>query len=380
LILGELDADSFEISTLGWSARWQGIEHDTHFDVVYKATGDCYVISQTWRGLHGSSSYSPARVPLDKSIAQTLYMRFPINWDQAAKVQLEAEYQLTLVEQPEDLATFCFIPDGAFRTIAFPIAVRNLRPVRQWIQDSIARSPLPYPVTVEAKLVFQALNYLEGEAPEWTTQEAVALHQSLIETGLAPHGLVREVGNDGWAAWTLRREIYYLFIALPFAGLTDFLKRMASENGSIRTKSDPSLRFELRPLVIPAAYEMQTESMALWDGPPRTTRLFLQFASDKDSLSSLTVQDAFDNEQNSAALLNQAETISQDVVQSIEQIFQKTTQAAEQGDAAAQSQLGVMYYSGAGVTLDLKQAFYWFTKAAEQGDEDAATILQMLGK
>jgi len=108
--------------------------------------------------------------------------------------------------------------------------------------------------------------------------------------------------------------------------------------------------------------------------------LFLQFASDKDSLSSLTVQDAFDNEQNSAALLNQAETISQDVVQSIEQIFQKTTQAAEQGDAAAQSQLGVMYYSGAGVTLDLKQAFYWFTKAAEQGDEDAATILQMLGK
>ncbi len=374
LILGELDADSFEISPVGWSARWQGIEHDTHFDVVYKATGDCYVISQTWRGLHGSSSYSSARVPLDKSIAQTLYMRFPINWDQAAKAQLEAEYQLTLVEQPEDLATFCFIPDGAFRTIAFPIAVRNLRPVRQWLQESIARSPLAYPVSVEAKLIFQAINYIEGKAPEWTTQAAVAFNQSVIETGLAPHGFpVREVANDGSAAWTLRRDIYYVFIGLPFAGLTDFLKRMASENGSIRTTSAPSQRFELRPVVIPVGFEVQTESMTLWDDP-RTTRSFLKFAS-KDSLSNSTVQAAFDNEQNSAGFLNQAETTSRDVVQSIEQIFQKTTQAAEQGEADAQYNLGLMYDTGEGVTRDLKQAVVWYTKAAEQGHASAQVNL-----
>ena len=39
---------------------------------------------------------------------------------------------------------------------------------------------------------------------------------------------------------------------------------------------------------------------------------------------------------------------------------------AEQGVAAAQFNLGLMYYEGHGVPLDLAQAADWFTKAAEQ--------------
>ncbi|MBQ1671009.1 MAG: SEL1-like repeat protein, partial [Treponema sp.] len=40
---------------------------------------------------------------------------------------------------------------------------------------------------------------------------------------------------------------------------------------------------------------------------------------------------------------------------------------AEQGDAEAQFYLGVMYYSGNGVELDITQAFELFKKAADQG-------------
>lgn len=325
LVLGELDPSTFEQSTSGWAARWQGTEDDTHFDVAYRADAERWEIRQTWCGFDGGFSIYPPRIPLDKVIAQALYTEFPRNWDSAAKSQLESEYQLTVVEQPDNAYSFCGIPDGAFRTIVFPIAVRNLRPVRQWIQEIAEESPLTYPITVEAKLVFQALNYLEGKAPDWTTQEAVAFNHSVMETGLVPHGFpVREVANDGSAAWTLRREIYFLFIGLPFAGLNDFLSRMVSENGPIRATSDPSLRFELRPVVMPAAFEMQTASVALWDRS-RTTRSFLQFARAGETKTSPTVEEVIDAERNAPVTLAKIEAISAELVAAIEQIFQQVT-------------------------------------------------------
>ena len=325
LILGDLDPSTFEQSVGGWSARWQGTEHDTHLEVVYKGDSSRWEIRQTWCGLDGGFSIFPARMSLDKVIAQALYTRFPRNWDEAAKSQLESAYQVTVVEQPEDAYMFCGIPDGALRTIIFPIAVRNLRPVRQWIQELVEDSPLAYPITVDAKLVFQALNYIEGKAPEWTAQEEVAFNQSVVETGLAPQGFpVREVANDGSAAWTLRREIYYMFIGLPFAGLTDFLRRMVRANGPIRTVADPDLRFELRPIVIPAAFEIQTESLALWD-KARTTRSFLQFASPGQDKTVPTVEQVIDADKTAPATLAQIESISGDVVTAIEQIFQRVT-------------------------------------------------------
>ena len=45
--------------------------------------------------------------------------------------------------------------------------------------------------------------------------------------------------------------------------------------------------------------------------------------------------------------------------------------AAEQGDASAQFNLGVMYYDGQGVKQDYFKAVEWYQKAAEQGDASA---------
>ena len=44
---------------------------------------------------------------------------------------------------------------------------------------------------------------------------------------------------------------------------------------------------------------------------------------------------------------------------------------AEQGDAAAQFELGIMYDYGKGVTQDYNAAFKWFKLAAEQGYANA---------
>jgi TPR repeat protein len=40
---------------------------------------------------------------------------------------------------------------------------------------------------------------------------------------------------------------------------------------------------------------------------------------------------------------------------------------AEQGDADAQRNLGIMYVEGEGIPQDITQGVYWLSKAAEQG-------------
>jgi hypothetical protein len=54
------------------------------------------------------------------------------------------------------------------------------------------------------------------------------------------------------------------------------------------------------------------------------------------------------------------------------------TPLAEQGDAAAQSNLGVLYHQGQGVTQDYKTAVKWYKRAAEQGDADAQSNLGIM--
>ncbi len=44
---------------------------------------------------------------------------------------------------------------------------------------------------------------------------------------------------------------------------------------------------------------------------------------------------------------------------------------AEQGDAAAQFNLGLMYYDGQGVPQDFREARRWFQRSADQGYEKA---------
>ena len=55
--------------------------------------------------------------------------------------------------------------------------------------------------------------------------------------------------------------------------------------------------------------------------------------------------------------------------------FKKMLQAAEQGNADAQFNLGLMYANGQGVRQDDAQAVQWYRKAAEQGDAQAQLAL-----
>jgi len=54
--------------------------------------------------------------------------------------------------------------------------------------------------------------------------------------------------------------------------------------------------------------------------------------------------------------------------------------AAEQGNAEAQANLGILYYNGDGVQQDKAEAARWLRKAAEQGDAEAQSTLRQLAR
>lgn len=67
------------------------------------------------------------------------------------------------------------------------------------------------------------------------------------------------------------------------------------------------------------------------------------------------------------------EQLSQDSISA-----DKYREAAEQGDAEAQYNLGLCYYNGEGVQQDYTQAVHWWRKAAEQGNARAQEALKTL--
>jgi TPR repeat protein len=70
----------------------------------------------------------------------------------------------------------------------------------------------------------------------------------------------------------------------------------------------------------------------------------------------------------------------QGVPQDFKEAMQWYYLAAMQGDADAQHNLGVMYAKGEGVPQDYVLAYMWFNLAAAQGEKDARDLRDSLAK
>ena len=64
-------------------------------------------------------------------------------------------------------------------------------------------------------------------------------------------------------------------------------------------------------------------------------------------------------------------TMAEGVPQDYKEAVKWYRLAAEQGDATAQYNLGIMYDNGQGVPQDYKEAIKWYRLAAEQGNAKA---------
>ncbi len=326
LMLGLLDEDTVDINVDGWFARWQGLELDTYFDVKFKRDAHRYEMKQVWCGVEGGFSFLPAQIPFQEVILQavmSMYMKFPNGWDELAKSDLESRYQLKYMPQPTYYANMAGVPDGAFKSIVIPAAVRNLRPVKAWLESVTEEEEFSYPVSAEAKLLFQAINYVEGKAPDWTASPAALFDHSLRETGLVPHGFpVRESDKDS-TAWTLRRDVYVLHIFVPFAGLNDLLEKLTTKTGPIQDVGEDSLPIEISPVVLPAGFEFQSKKISYWnsDGSIRSTLVFKR-EDGTDMVDSVEEISTAWNE--SGSRLRQAEETSGKVIEAIDSVMRRT--------------------------------------------------------
>ncbi|MDR0588532.1 MAG: hypothetical protein LBG61_06145 [Burkholderiales bacterium] len=309
LIFGGLKPVDFEQTGSGWTARWRG--NSASFSMTYLHASDNYSFTQSWRGISGGEVTVPAKIPADQAIAaafQSFYAEPPTVWDRAARKTLEDNFQINIVDQPKGVQEVVELPDGISRTLAFPIAVFNLRPMWRWLKEQV-RQDCPYPVLAEARLVFQAINFVEGKTPSWTGRPVSLAKQSHVEMGLPPLAEpIREVA-DTTAAWTLRRLVYFMLVKVPFSGLTDFLERVESENGPIRSTQAPPLRFDMRPLVFSSGLEQRARNLVIWDAH-KTMRSFIQWAlPGRGKPASMAENAAKSREQNPAALLQLVEEI-----------------------------------------------------------------------
>lgn len=321
LLLGPQDEDAFVRDHDGWQATWRTTDDsDGWLRIGFNPSTGLYRLQQSWRGIDGGFSQFPGRMQLDQILGLGLYQQFPASWDSATKDLLEATYQLTYFPQPAKAVAFFGVPDGAFRTIAFIATAKNLRPIRAWIRDAIAMAQPDFPVSAEAHLLVQVVNYVEGRAPDWTAVAPRCYHQSLLDTGLAALELpVREQGSDGTAAWTIRRMAYAIFINVPFAGLGGLLKAIEATNGFVRQTTATTLRSEFRPVIFPQGIDLQAPSISTWDSA-RSARSTLVF-NDAESRTRLSASWAGATEASIEQSLATIELTSAATIESIEDLL-----------------------------------------------------------
>jgi len=140
---------------------------------------------------------------------------------------------------------------------------------------------------------------------------------------LLPFGYPRRTAVPGKpAAWTHTRELYFVYLTLPLAGLTDLLHRLASSQGPLRRTDDPGLRFEWQPVLLPAGLEHLMADLALEDDSG-TTLTYLRFRPLAQWGKGEAVGQLVDGMNSAEDDLVRAEAISAGIVAEVERLVEQ---------------------------------------------------------
>jgi len=277
LVMGPLDEGSFRSDAERWCGRWLGPEPSTRYELSFDRTRSRYAVSLAWRGIEGTATEWPVdRGFVDAALRGLVFGAVPA-WDEEAKRQLEADWQIEYLPQPKEIHPFIGLPDGLFRTILLFVPAREIRSVRDRLGAWLSSATPPYPVSVDLRLLRQVVNYVEGKAPAWTAHPSECFRRNVEGTGLFAAALPeREVRADGVAAWTIRRSCYALSIQLPFPAVVPVVERLAVDLGLVRPKLGDPVGAEMLPVVIPALYDTHASGLGVWDAG-QTTRSTIAF-------------------------------------------------------------------------------------------------------
>lgn len=264
MIFGPLEEGTLLITEDGWSANWTDALQKARVNVSWNKKTGMYTASQFWQGEEGSSLELEQSKPLIEVFARLYLDGFPKNWEKKAQELAQKKYQLTWLETPDNLPFVFAAPDGGFRSISFPVMVKNVENAKK-ILERMAKEHIPYGFYSTATLMQQDIFYEIGQAPEWTTDIAACMTQSIGETGLIPSDIPKQEEIDGKRYIHLTRDVMMMNIFVPFGRIFDMFERLSETPMPILTMEDMPLRREQLPVVIPQGLDQSLSSFTVID-------------------------------------------------------------------------------------------------------------------
>ena len=202
LLFGDLVDDSFRKDPSGWSVAYRD-GFGNGIDLVVR--GEQFRATPFFLG---KNSFSLGPATRKEAFLQLIGLAGD-HWALALKEHLEARYPVNVAEPLEHQPSACYLPDGWLRTLLIPVPEERLGDVLRF-HLALADDPLlGAPQMGSLALQPQVINYVEGRAPEGCDEPSSLILRHLLScnTPLLCEP-VREEGNDGTAAWTLRRLAY----------------------------------------------------------------------------------------------------------------------------------------------------------------------------
>lgn len=266
LIFGDLNELSFKSTPEGWEATY---DDDSGNGLVLSVSGRRFSARPTFLGASGLSCG-----PLDPPRAFGELLNLGISqWQARLKNHLEAHYPVTVFDHNRDQPSVLYLPDGWLHTILVPVAPECLPRLLEWHQSLKDDPRLAASMTGSVALAFNAVNYIEGRWEHALDPDYLAFRSlSMTRTPLTGP-VVRESGNDGSWALTVRRVAYVY-------RCTAFLRDLAFIVSSLETAELLPKQSDLRPALMPSVLAFAAESMS-WFPPSGDCRITWAWLEDQ---------------------------------------------------------------------------------------------------
>jgi hypothetical protein len=284
LFLGDLVAESFRVQKKGWVAEWR--DTDGHL-ARYRFAGHLSSLEMAYDGDELVTLITAERFA---ELGQSIQNIHPGAWLGKLGERLEPAYNLRVFPHREDDAVGGDFPDGHLISLVMPVAADRLMDLFDLHKRLQTDATIRTGINAYLRLAYSIVNYLEGRNPAMLAHPVglVMHHVNALGTPAADMP-VRELDNEGDAAWTLRRS-HYLYVAhLHLRDAARLIERMA-EAGFIGRKRQAAEGYpdgpEFAAALLPFGYEYAAKN-AWWFDPEGRRRMFYPSFADADERNAL---------------------------------------------------------------------------------------------
>jgi hypothetical protein len=284
LFFGDLVPASFQKQKKGWVAEWRDADgNQTRFRYAGHLSGlELRFLDEEVVSLVSAERFA--------DLGQSMQNIHPGAWLDKLGQQLEAQYNLRLFPHREEDAVGADFPDGHLLTLVMPVPADRLMALYD-LHKRLQNDPeIRTGIDAYARLHFSVVNYIEGRNhPMLAHPAGLVLHHVNALGTPAAEMPVREVDEEGVAAWTLQRS-HYLYIAhCHLRDLNRFVARLAEAGfiGAAGTgKEGWPNGLEFGAALLPFGYEYAAQN-AWWFDKDRRRRMFYPSFGDADDRNQL---------------------------------------------------------------------------------------------